>query len=128
MTEVPNIGSTDVLGTKQAPNRKLDDPRKLVGATPTGSQRRNLGKGTAAHRPSVRDPMQVFKRIARGHFSAESSNLTPGTRKRLNEMKDHLDELYAPQKMPARDLMVEEVDEVDKYVQDIMSGARKLKK
>lgn len=123
MTEVPNVGSTDPTGMKQKPNRKVDDPRKLASMTPA----RRQGHGKKAHRPSVRDPMQVFKRIARGHISAETSNLTPHARKRLDEMKDHLDELYAPPRLRIETL-VREVEEVDEYVREIMSGARKLKK
>lgn len=76
VTEKTNIGSKDPTGMKQAPNRKMDNPMKLASATP---KFHNARKG---HKPSARDPMQVFKRIARGHISAEE------VRKR-DVMKDH---------------------------------------
>jgi hypothetical protein len=64
--ERTNPGSSDPLGTKQAPFRKTENPVKLASATP---QFHNARHG---HKPSARDPMQVFKRVARGHISAEA--------------------------------------------------------
>ena len=63
--ERTNPGSSDPTGMKQAPNRAADNPMKLASATP---QFHNARKG---HKPSARDPMKVFGRIARGHISAE---------------------------------------------------------
>lgn len=66
VVEKHNIGSTDPTGMKQKPNRKIENPMKLASATPQFHNARN------GHKPSARDPMQVFKRVARGHISAEA--------------------------------------------------------
>jgi hypothetical protein len=100
--EKTNPGSTDITGMKQAPNRKTDDARKLASATPT----RRQGHGSRAHRPSVRDPMQVFKRIARGHISAE------GTKRSL--MSENIE--------------VEELENMENELAEIIRESRKLKK
>ena len=64
--EKTNIGSKDVTGMKQGPFRKAPNPVKVASMTPQFHTRRG-------HKPSARDPMQVFKRIARGHISAEDT-------------------------------------------------------
>jgi len=65
----------------------------LASATP---QFHNARKG---HKPSARDPMQVFKRIARGHISAED------VRKR-DVMKDHTEHVEDE----VRNLMIEALE------------------
>lgn len=91
--ERANPGSSDPLGTKQAPFRKLPSQMKLASATP---QFHNTRKG---HKPSACDPMQTFKRIARGHISAEG-----------------------------RDLMAERTEEIESEVSQILSEAQVFKK
>jgi hypothetical protein len=75
VSEKRNIGSTDPTGMKQAPFRKAPSPLKQASMTPQFHTRNG-------HKPSARDPMKVFKRIARGHVSAED-------RKRHGIMMDH---------------------------------------
>jgi hypothetical protein len=101
IAEVPNKGATDVTGMKQAPNRKIDSPVKLASMTPRHRQQGHTHGRRQAHRPSVRDPMQVFKRIARGHVSAEGRN---------------------------RDLMTEQVEDIEDYLSELLKNAKKLKK
>ena len=101
IAEVPNKGATDVFGMKQAPNRKMDSPVKLASMTPRHRQQGHSHGQRQAHRPSVRDPMQVFKRIARGHVSAEGRK---------------------------RDLMTEQVEDTEDFLSDVMREAKKLKK
>jgi len=120
-----NIGSTDPLGVKQAPNRKMDNPMKLASATPQFHNARN------GHKPSARDPMKVFGRIARGNISAEDitrNRLGPQKSKRLMEMKEHLDELYTIDRIPTKDKVITEVEDVEKYVQGMFTRLNDIKK
>ena len=120
-----NIGSTDTFGVKQSPNRKLDSPIKLASATP------QFHNARGGHKPSARDPMKVFGRIARGHISAETVRNTrlPASRsQRLTEMKEHLDEMYAPPRVDARDRILTEVEDVEKYVKSMFENLKDIKK
>jgi hypothetical protein len=120
-----NIGSTDTFGVKQSPNRKADNPMKLASATPQFHNARN------GHKPSARDPMKVFGRIARGHISAETvlkTRLPAARAQRLTEMKEHLDEMYAPPRVNTRDRVMTEVEDVEKYVKNMFEGLKEIKK
>ena len=97
--ETKNPGSSDPLGMKQFAGRStIEDPKKLASMTP----RRRVGHGERAHRPSVRDPMAVFKRVARGHFTAESREL-------MTEQ-------------------AEELEDTERLIRESVSRAKKLKK
>lgn len=94
--EKANPGSADVTGMKQGPFRKLEKPAKLASATP------QFHNARGGHKPSARDPAQVFKRIARGHISAEGRSPS--------------------------ELMSEQLDVVDDVVDGILSEVKDLKK
>lgn len=97
-----NPGPTDTLGTKQNPlGRALPRLTTLVTPTPVGSPR----PGSRKHRAqqvSVRDPMKVFQRIARGHISAES--------------------------VRERDIMTEQAESIEREVAGLLSEVKEIKK
>lgn len=97
MGEKTNPGASDAIGGKQGPRNKPENLAALASATP----RRRTTIGGTTRRPSVRDPMQVYKRNARD-MSRE------GLRR--------------------RDLMTEEVENIENEVEKIMIEARTLKK
>lgn len=67
-----NRGSSDPTGTRQYAGRQTaEKPVKLASMTPQFHTRNN-------HKPSARNPMKVFGRIARGHFSAETRHERKG--------------------------------------------------
>lgn len=76
-----NPGAADDTGMKQSPQRATEDPVKLASATPQFHSARR------GHRPSVRDPLQVFKRIARGHISAEAAERGLMTEDELHDLE-----------------------------------------
>ena len=113
--EKTNVGSTDPMGTKQAPFRKLEDPVKLASATPIGSNIRG-------HKPSARDPMKVLGRIARGHFSAEGPRRRSGVLSEAWERK--LQRLITPSREDP--FMSEGADDSDRLVQEVEDYVRGL--
>ncbi len=89
--EKVNRGSSDPTGSKQFAGRStLEKPVKLASMTPQFHTRND-------HKPSARNPMKVFGRIARGHFSAETRMerkggvLAEGTEKTLREIAKGLE-------------------------------------
>jgi hypothetical protein len=120
VNEVPNKGSTDPLGTKQAPFRTLSSPLKIASMTPQFHNKNG-------HKPSARDPLQVFKRVARGHTSAEG-------RKRKGVMTESWEDKVRKKFHLVEDVRtideqdIQIAEEVEGYVKDVFADLNEIKK
>jgi hypothetical protein len=93
VTEKHNPGSSDPFGSKQFAGRgRPESLKKLAMSTPMyGGRGHGAGR---RHRPSVRDPMAVHKRLARGHFETSLDKngevLMEGVEKDINDLEYYL--------------------------------------
>lgn len=116
--ETKNIGSTDLTGMKQSANRATENPLKLTSMTPQFHNRNG-------HKPSARDASRVFKRIARGHVSAEHA---AHARDIITEVRQEAERLREERGLVAYNDAAELAESIENYLNSIQNELKEIKK
>jgi hypothetical protein len=103
---------------KQKPNRAAENPLKLASMTPQFHSRNG-------HKPSARDPQRVFKRIARGHISAENAK---NARDIISEAKQRAAEIKEAALYRKYDEAAEIAEGIEDFAKQLFNELKELKK